>query len=85
MPQINSGLIYRNSQYGPLFGGTSPDLGISDDCNKGTNHGSFPTSYNLASGDKLQTGKESYKRFTGAADNINFKIVEYEVFKVIYC
>ena len=84
VPQAGKHLIYRIKEYRPLFGGGVPDLELDDQCDKGDNHGKFPTAYNRANGDKLQKNQETSQRFTGATINSYFKVPEYEVFKVTF-
>ena len=70
------------ASYGPTFGG-GHDIYLSDKCNE--NNGSytnFPHSYNLAS-NPYTNNQASHTAFCGAASGKNFKVIEYEVYKVI--
>ena len=77
-------LIYCASGYGPTFGGTNTDLGIVDNCNVANNYGDFPTAYNCEGPMKYVKNQESYKAFSGATVGQFFRIVEYEVYQVLF-
>jgi hypothetical protein len=75
-------LIYNHSGYGPTFGG-GHDLRVGDQCD--TNNNSWAgciTSYNTAN-ERYQNNQSTYKAISGVASGCNFRIVEYEVFKVV--
>jgi hypothetical protein len=85
IPLSDDYLIYCCEQWGPTFGGPNLDLCIMDKCN--LNSGSFanfPTAYNREGSNKYEPGQETYEMFSGAREGSNFKIIEYEVFKVEY-
>ena len=76
-------LIYCQEDYGPTFG--CGDLTISDRCNKNKNSFSnFPTTYRRE-GQKCQKNQDSLRAFVGVTKGNEFKVVEYEVFKVTFC
>ena len=72
---------YQHKDYGPIFGGggNGCDLYLSDKCNANNNVANFPTSYNNG---KYQNNQQSYTAFTGQTNGYNFKVKQYEVFKV---
>ena len=83
VPQGDYHLVNRLSNYGPVFGGGA-DICISDGCNNNSESlANFPWSYNRAGGNKLAHSKETYRLFSGG-DNYNFRVVEYDVFKLWY-
>ena len=86
VPQGDDYLIYNHDSDGPYFGGgTGCDIYISDGCsNNRSSHGNFPSVYNRAGGDKLQKNQDSYRMFSGATSGYQYRVVEYEVFKVWY-
>ena len=72
-------LIYSSSVNGPAFG-YGLDIFITDRCNDNRESGAnFPTTYNRASGKKLGNNKETHHKFAG---DRNFRVLEYEVFKL---
>jgi hypothetical protein len=74
--------IGNNYNYGPIFGG-SGDIAIYDKCNQSNgSYTNFPNSYNLAS-NPYTNNQASYTAFCGATSGYNFKVIEYEVYKVI--
>ena len=80
----NSYLIYCHKNHGPTFG-SGYDLYIADKCNTNTNSKtSFPSTYNLEGEEKFVQNEESYETFSGAKKDGNFRVVEYEVFRLIY-
>ena len=80
VPQGDEKLIYRYSGWGPTFGGD--DIDIKDDCNSNSNsRANFPHTYNRAGGNKLARNEDTYRMFSGS---YNFRVVEYEVFRVWY-
>jgi hypothetical protein len=83
VPTSDSNLINCYNGRGPIFG--KSDLSISDNCDtKNTSFTTFPTSYNLEKGVKYRQGQDSWQAFCGPSKGQNFKVVEYEVFKVIF-
>ena len=86
VPQSDNYLIYNHDGHGPFFGGgTGWDIFIHDACNNYSNScGQFPTVYNRAGGYKLARNQDSYRMFSGAINGHQFRVVEYEVFKVLY-
>ena len=44
----------------------------------------FPTTYNLAGEDYIDQNQDSFRNFSGATDGYNFRVLEYEVFQVLY-
>ena len=68
--------------YGPVFGGGS-DLAISNDCNTTSDScTNFSYSYNCE--DKYEYGQEAWTALCGVKEGKNFKVVEYEVFEVVW-
>lgn len=83
VPQSDKKLIHRHSNNGPLFGGGSHDLYISDQCNNNrSSQAAFPSTYNRAGGDKLESNQANYSMFSGATDGYTFRVLQYEVFQV---
>jgi hypothetical protein len=81
-PIDTSCLIQNYSSYGPTFGGGN-DLYISDLCNNNNNsYANFPTSYNTKDL-KYKNSQNSYRSFSGATYGCNFRVIEYEVFRVV--
>ena len=84
VPQTDQ-LIYRHSGYGPVFGSSSGwDIYISDSCNTNNSQAYFPNGYNRAGENKLINNQESNMMFSGQTNGYDFKVLEYEVFKVCY-
>lgn len=73
--------VANNEGYGPIFGAGN-DIVIHNKCNENnSSSANFPTSYNFGS---LYTNSQaSYTAFSGAANGKNFKVMEYEVYRVI--
>ena len=85
VPQGDNHLIYNYDSHGPTFGSSGWDIYIADDCSSNRNScGNFPSVYNRAGGDKLQQNQDSYRMFSGATSGHQYRVVEYEVFKVWY-
>ena len=79
---VNQYAIRCTDTFGPTFGG-GHDLYISDKCNENKNsYSRFPTSYN--SSKVYKQTQESYTAFCGSKNGINFKVTEYEVYRVIW-
>ena len=79
-------LIYCHSDFGPVFG-SGCDLAIGDNCNadKGSSWACFPFSYNYEGPNKYaENCQDSLKAFSGAIEGHKFKVIEYEVYHVIY-
>ena len=73
--------ICCHSNYGPIFGDVH-DIVISDKCDANNqSYANFPHSYNFAS-KPYANSQASWTAFSGATDGKNFKVLEYEVFKV---
>ena len=78
----NQYATYNRPNRGSCFGG-GHDIYISDKCNANTNsYSSFPTSFNC--NDLYSKGQASYTAFCGATNEYNYKVLEYEVFRVIH-
>ena len=74
--------IRCNSTYGPIFG-YGNDIVISDKCDAYSQScANFPHSYNFASKPYAINSQASWSAFSGATNGNNFKVLEYEVFKV---
>ena len=92
VPQNESNLIYCNNGYGPTFGGygnivfgVGNDLFISDDCNSNNkSYSNFPKTYNFEGSNKIVHNQQSYTNFSGATNGWNFRVVDYEVFRVVF-
>jgi hypothetical protein len=83
--QNGDNLITCSVSYGPTFGTNGEsDLYISNKCNMNKNSYSFfPKNYN----NKQRTyplSQRSFEMFSGAKDHCLFRVLEYEVFQVIY-
>ena len=75
-------LIYCKSDYGPAFG--LGDLLISHQCNKyRDSFTNYPTTYRRQ-GELNDKNQDSFRAFVGATKGNEFKVTEYEVFKVSY-
>ena len=83
MEHQNGRLIFCHANYGPIFGSGS-DFEIRDNCNTSNNCVYFPSSYNVEGPNKYSQCEQTYRAFTGAADDYNFRVVEYEVFAVTF-
>jgi hypothetical protein len=76
-------LIYRRADYGPYFGGGNEgsDLCLWDECNKNSiSYANFPCVYGR---EKYASGQESIRLFSGQVNGWNFRVEEYEVFRVV--
>ena len=82
MPQGDDKLFFCFSGCGPIFGG-GHDICISDDCNNRNSSANFPQTYNRPGENRLANNKDTYRMFSGG-DTYNFKVVDYEVFKLSY-
>ena len=76
-------LIYYQSDYGPTFGG-GHDLHISNDCyNSNGSYCNFAYTYNHEETKKYAYQNQvTWTAFCGASGGYNFKVLEYEVYKV---
>jgi hypothetical protein len=84
VPQGGQRLIYCSPSYGPAFGG-GHDLGIADDCNANRDScANFPYTYNREGSSKIERRQQSTTDFCGAPSDCNFRVVEYEVFRVLF-
>ena len=84
VPQNGNNLINCNNGYGPTFGGGF-DLFISNDCNSNNNsYSDFPNNYNFEGSNKIVNNQQSYTNFSGATNECNFRVVDYEVFRVMF-
>ena len=81
-------MVHQNGVVISCFAGNGPvfgyDFQIKDNCNTVKNCAGFPSSYNVEGPNKYSQCKETYRAFTGAAGYRNFRIVEYEVFRVTF-
>jgi hypothetical protein len=85
VPQNGQHLIHCHPRYGPIFGAGSSDLFIADGCDANTNsYASFPHTYNREGSNKIVQSQQSYTDFSGAIVGYNFRVVEYEVFQVLF-
>ena len=81
IPQRDNRLICCKSDFGPIFSWN--DFAISDQCDKKrTSLADFPGTFNKAYNPYPQDEQESRRALCGVSEGINFKVVEYEVFKV---
>lgn len=84
VPKDQNNLICLKSGCGPTFG-NGHDLHISNDCyNNRLSCANFPTQYNKEGEAKYINNQESYRMFSGATSGHFFRVVEYEVFSVVY-
>lgn len=85
VPKDGIQLIYCHSDFGPVFGCSSAwDLFIKDNCfNIKSSGGEFVRFYNKESGEKFDNSQDTITLFSGATGGFNFRVAEYEVFKVI--
>jgi hypothetical protein len=94
VPQRGGYLIYCSPSYGPTFGGPTfsgpifgggNDLAIADRCNANSNsHANFPWTYNREGSSKIERCQQSYTDFCGAPSGKYFRVLEYEVFRVLF-
>ena len=91
VPQNENSLIFCSNGCGPTFGGGNSlfgggyDLRISDDCNSNNNsYSNFPYTYNFEGSNKIVNNQQSYTNFSGATNECNFRVVDYEVFRVMF-
>jgi hypothetical protein len=84
VPQGRDKLIYCHPNYGPVFGGGF-DLCIADNCyGSASSYSSFPTTYNREGSSKIEDSQQSYTDFCGAPSGFYFRVVKYEVFRVLF-
>ena len=84
VPKDQNNLICCYSSYGPTFG-NGHDLCIADGChNNKSSYANFPYQYNKEGDNKYTNSQDSYKLFSGATSGHSFRVVEYEVFRVVY-
>ena len=86
VPKDQNALIYCHGSLGPVFGnGNGCDLLISDAChNNRISQTNFPTQYNKEGENQYINNQDSYKLFSGSTSGKDFRVVEYEVFRVVY-
>lgn len=69
----------NSQEEGPIFG---EDIRIKDYCNSDhKSYAKFPTDYNFVSGEGYSE-QEVWTMFSGATKGKNFKVVDYEIYKV---
>jgi hypothetical protein len=84
VPQGGQRLIYCHPGWGPAFGGGN-DLFIADGCNANSySYANFPHTYNREGSSKIENSQQSYTDFCGAPSGHNFRVLEYEVFRVLF-
>ena len=84
VPQNENKLIYCDNGFGPTFG-VGNDLRIWDDCNSNNNsYSNFPVTYNFEGSNKIVNNQQSWTNFSGATNGYNFRVVDYEVFRVVF-
>ncbi len=84
VPNNGNNLIYCNPTYGPTFG-SGHDLVITNQCqNANSCYANFPNCYNYEGENKYVVHQDTYKAFSGATKGYNFRVIEYEVFRVIW-
>ena len=82
LPQKNEHLIYCDSEWGPVFG-DGHDLKISDSCHLNQKSwANFPSTYNRTS-NPYNISQKNIQEFSGVVEGKNFKVEEYEVFRVL--
>ena len=89
VPQNENNLIYCDNGCGPTFGsgffGGGCDLCIWDDCNSNNkSYSNFPYTYNFEGSNKIVNNQQSITNFSGATNGRNFRVVDYEVFRVMF-
>ena len=77
--QNGNNLIYNKISYGPTFG-VGNDIHIGD--GEKISYANFPYTYNREGGNKLGNNQTTWTMFSGATNGYNFKVVEYEVFRL---
>ena len=71
----------QSKDYGPTFGSGQCDLYLYDKCNaNNSSQAYFPHSYNNG---KYQNNQQSYTAFSGQTNGYQFKVKQYEVFKLV--
>ena len=82
--QNDRNLIKCYSGSGPIFGGDFSDLFIADRChNNNQSYSNFPMVYN-GEQTKFTNGESSYHAFSGAKGDRHFRVLEWEVFKIVW-
>ena len=86
VPQNENYLIFCSNGCGPTFGNVfHSDLCIWDDCNSNNkSYSNFPKTYNFEGSNKIVHNQQSYTNFSGATNGRNFRVVDYEVFRVMF-
>ena len=83
IPLGDNNLIRCTNTYGPTFGGY--DIYICNNSNiNGSSYANFPTNYNIQGPNIYVNDQPSKTAFCGATNGHNFKVIEYEVYQVIY-
>jgi hypothetical protein len=86
LPVSAENLIKCQQSMGPCFG---EDLMIADRCDTNLSSSAFPTTYNVQRKmseepiEEYERCQEITKLFCGASEGQQFKVQEYEVFKII--
>lgn len=72
--------IYDHHKWGPSFG--QGDILITDKCNQNSqSYTNFPYAYNIEG--KYKNHQQICLAYSGVPNGKNFRVMEYEVFKVI--
>lgn len=83
-PQHKTSLIWGKANSGPIFG-DGHDLCIADECNiTRDSFANFPFTYNTEGVERYINNQKSIEAFSGATNDINFLVEEYEVFRVYW-
>jgi hypothetical protein len=84
VPQGGKKLIYCHPNCGSAFG-VGHDLYIADGCNANSkSHANFPWTYNREGSSKIKNSQQSKTDFCGALSGCSFRVLEYEVFRVLF-
>jgi hypothetical protein len=76
-------LIYCHPSNGPTFG--LCDLFVADGCNANSNsYADFSSTYNRKGISKIVKSLQSFIDFSGATTDHKFRVLEYEVFRVLF-
>ena len=84
VPVDDNKLIECKPTSGPTFGG-GYDIYLSDYCNSNADSMTyFPTTYNLEGQGKYTRKQDSLTAFCGAKKGCKFRVIEYEVYQVLW-
>ena len=79
LKDANNAIRYHTS-YGPMFGNS--DFYLCDNCHtSNSSYCGFPTAYE--GNNKYERNQQAYTAFGGMPSSYHFRVVEYEVFRVV--